>query len=49
MSAFREVPRPVRAVRVVPEGTRLAHSVESGRVELTVPRVDGHCMIEISF
>jgi len=41
--------RAVKQVACVPEGTVLAHEVKEGRVEFTVPVINGHQMICLSF
>jgi len=43
------VPRPVRSVRLVPEGGDLAFGKRDGRVEFVLPKLNGHQMIEVTF
>ncbi|HXF63801.1 MAG TPA: beta-galactosidase, partial [Caldilineaceae bacterium] len=43
------VDRPVQRVKTAPQGAELPFSVKEGRVEFTLPRLDGHQMVEISF
>ena len=38
---------PVKAVRLVPEGTVIAHFVAGDRVRFNVPLVRGHQMVEV--
>ena len=40
---------PVKAVRLVPEGTVIAHKVTGDRVRFIVPSVRGHQMLEVSY
>jgi hypothetical protein len=39
----------VTGVRLVPEGTVLAHQVAAGRVTFTVPTLHGHQMVEVTY
>jgi hypothetical protein len=41
--------RPVREVRCVPDGAVLEHASADGRVEFTVPVINGHQMVSLSF
>ena len=43
------VPRRIRSVRLVPEGVALAFAMRDGAVEFTVPKVECHQMIELSY
>ena len=43
------VDAPVKAVKLVPEGTDLAFGKEGGRIAFTVPRVRGHQMVEVQY
>ena len=38
---------PVTAVTVVPEGEKLPYVIEDGRLNFVLPRMQGHCMVEI--
>lgn len=40
---------PVKSVRVVPEGRELQFSQDEKEVTFVVPKVEGHCMIEIAY
>ncbi len=42
-------PRAVRAVELAPVGSSIEFETKGGRTEFTVPRVDGHQMVSISF
>ncbi len=42
-------PRPVQAVRSVPQGEVLAHATCGARTEFVLPRLEGHQMIAIEF
>ena len=44
-----KLPRPIRSVRMVPDGLPLEFEVEDGRVEFSVPRFKCHRMIELSY
>ncbi|MGC9349923.1 MAG: beta-galactosidase trimerization domain-containing protein [Anaerolineae bacterium] len=44
-----KVDEPVERVTLVPQGEPLAFEVEDGRVSFTVPRVEGHQMVEIGY
>ena len=41
------VPRAVTGVRCVPEGEAIAYAQEDGRLVFTLPRLEGHQMVEI--
>lgn len=41
------LPRPVRGARLVPEGGELPLTFSDGAVDLTIPRVHGHQMVEL--
>jgi hypothetical protein len=40
---------PVTSVTCVPQGESLTFSVRGDRIEFTVPRIEGHQMVELSF
>ena len=42
------IPAPVKGVRIVPEGAAIPFAQTGGRVSFIVPKVEGHCMIEIA-
>ncbi len=42
-------PQPVCSVRLVPDGATLPFTTRAGRVEFTVPRLNGHQMVELGF
>ena len=42
-------PRPLKHVRCVPDGAALPFTVASGRTEFTLPRLEGHQMIELAY
>lgn len=44
-----EVPESVTSVRLVPQMEAVEYVVRDGRIEFTVPRIDGHQMVEIQF
>jgi len=41
--------RPIKSVACVPQGTSLEFGERDGRVEFTVPKVEGHQMVELSY
>ena len=41
------VPGAVTGVRCVPEGEAIAYAQEDGRLVFTLPRLEGHQMVEI--
>jgi hypothetical protein len=43
------VAHPVRRVETAPEGARLALTEKAGRIEFTVPRLEGHQMISVTY
>ena len=49
VKASLRVPRTVREVTLAPQGTKLSFQARDGRVEFTVPRVDGHQMVSLQF
>jgi len=40
-----KAPGPVRAVELVPQGRPLEFREASGRVEFTIPEIEGHQMV----
>ncbi|HEY6553314.1 MAG TPA: alpha-amylase family protein, partial [Vicinamibacteria bacterium] len=43
------VPRRVRGVLTAPQGARLAFTEKAGRVEFTLPRLEGHQMVAVAW
>lgn len=43
------VPQAVQSVVTAPQGTALDFTQQNGRVEFTLPKLDGHQMIELNF
>jgi hypothetical protein len=43
------VPKPVRSVVTAPQGAALDFRQEGDRVAFTLPKLDGHQMIELNF
>jgi hypothetical protein len=43
------LPRRPKTVRLVPDGAALEFARDGGHVTFTVPRVEGHQMVELSY
>jgi hypothetical protein len=44
-----QVQEKVTSVTLVPEGKNLDYTINNGRIEFTIPRIDGHAMVALQY